>query len=122
MTTVSSRYEKELVILARIEKNSTSFGNDSPSSARFMGKKSNADEHWRRRQAASLELRLASVRIFQEVWAVDLAWVLRGKGARKRAFLVPISILTTYSLTTFATNPPARLPGMGDLLKISQGC
>ncbi len=28
----------------------------------------------------------------------------------------------TYSLTTFADNTPARLPGIGDLLKISQGC
>ncbi len=32
-----------------------------------------------------------------------------------------ISTLATYGLTTFATNPPVRLPGIGDLLKISQG-
>ena len=30
--------------------------------------------------------------------------------------------LTTYSLTTFATNPAAGLASIGDLLKISQGC
>ena len=33
-----------------------------------------------------------------------------------------ISTLTTYSLTTFAPDTPTRLAGIGDPLKISQGC